>query len=109
MASIRFRSSGVIAGLHLAEHLVQRPGAVERAAEDEMRQVRLVLECVGLREHAAVGVAEQADAPEVQVLADGLDVLDHVLDCVTLGVLQLLGLARAALVDEHDAIRAGER
>ena len=95
--------------LHLAEHLVQRSRAVERAAEDQVRKVRLVLERVGLRQYAAVGMPEQVDLPEVQVLPDRLDVLDHVLDGVALRIFELLGPARAALVDEDEAVGPRER
>jgi hypothetical protein len=52
---------------------------------------------------------QQIHLPEVQVLPDRLDVLDHVLDGVTLRVFQLPGLPGAALVDEHDAIGPRER
>ena len=68
-----------------------------------------VLEGVGLREDAAEGVAEEVDLPEAEGRADRLDVLDHVLDGVELRVLEALGPARAALVDEDEAIRPRER
>ena len=43
------------------------------------------------------------------MIADGLDVLDHVLDGVALRVFELLRLPRAAFVDEDHAVRARQR
>ena len=78
-------------------------------AQDEVREVRLVGERVRLRQHAAERVPEQVDLAEPERDAHRLDVRHHRLDGIARGVLELLRTARAALVDEHQAVVARER
>jgi hypothetical protein len=72
-------------------------------------EVLLVLEGVGLGQDAAATVAEEGDFAQVEGHAHVLNVLDVGLDGVAAGVLQALGAARAALVDEDEAMGAGQR
>ena len=95
--------------LHADEDRVELLRRGPGAGEDQVRQVRLVLERVRLRERAAVGVSEQVELREAERLADGLEVFGHRLDGVARRVLQLLAPAGTALVEEDDAVRPGER
>src|SRR5208283_3453516 len=74
-----------------------------------MGEVLLVLERVGLRQDAAAGVAKQVDPSEAESLPHGLGVADHVVDRVVGRVLYLCRPAAAALVDEYQPVRAGQR
>ncbi len=74
-----------------------------------MVDVLLILERVSLGQHAAATVAEQIDLAQVECDADGLNVLDIALDGVLVHVLQALGLAGAALVNENEAMGARQR
>src|SRR5262249_8656691 len=52
---------------------------------------------------------EQADLAQVERAPHGLDILNHVLDGVSLYVLQLLRLPRSALVNKHQSVMARQR
>ena len=74
-----------------------------------MGEVLLVFEGVGLCEDAAVAVAEKRDFAQVEGLANGFNVFNHVFNGVEAYVLQALGIAGAALVNEDEAVGAGKR
>ena len=93
-------------GLHLPKDVVQGTCAVKRTGQYQVRQVRLVFECVGLRQHAAERVSDQVDASQIERLPDRLDVFDHGFDGVSGRVLELFRLARSAFVDEEHTVRA---
>ena len=73
------------------------------------RKILLIFQRIGLGQHAAVGVSQQADLAEAQGLAHGLHVLHHVFDGVAGGILQRLRAARAALVNEDELMVPGQR
>ena len=72
------------------------------------REMALVLQRVGLSEHAAIGVAKQRHFAQMKCLTHRLGVLDHVLDGVEPGILQLRGSTGATLVDEDQPVMARE-
>ena len=73
---------------HAHEYFVDRLGAGERAGQDEMREILLILQRIGLRQHPAVGMSQQTDLIEVERLAHTFDILHHVLDGVAGRILQ---------------------
>ena len=92
--------------LFAGQHGVHLARGGKGAVEDEVAEVLLILECVGLGQHAAATVAEQVDFAQVESHAHGFDVFDVALDGVLARILQALGPARAALVDEDEPVRA---
>ena len=102
-----------LAGRHLrllpGQHFVHLPRRGKRAVENQVREVLLVFESVGLRQYAAIAVAQQRDLAQVERDAHILDILDHRFHCVLARILQALRLARAPLVDEDEPMRARQR
>ena len=66
----------------------------------------LVLERVGLGQHAAATVPEQRDFAQAEGHAHGFNVVARRFDGVFARVLQALGPAGAALIDEDEPMRA---
>jgi len=96
-------------GFFAGQDFVHLAGGGEGAVEDEMGEVLLVFEGVGLGQDAAATVAEERDFAQVKGHAHVLDVFDHGLDGIFARVLKALGTAGAALVDEDEAVGAGQR
>src|SRR5215831_6050733 len=67
--------------LFAGQDFVHLRGAVKRATQNEVAQILLVLERIGLGKHTAIRVPQQTDSPQPQRLADSLHILHHVLDC----------------------------
>ncbi len=66
----------------------------------------LILERVGLGQHAAATVPEQRDFAQAESNAHGFNVLHVALNGVLARVLQALGAAGAALIDKDEAMGA---
>jgi len=94
--------------LFAGQHFVHLERGGEGAVEDQVREVLLVLEGIGLCQHAAATVTEQRDLAQVQGHAHSLHILNHRLNRVEARVLKPLRAARAALVDEDEPVRASQ-
>ncbi len=81
----------------------------EGAAENQAGEVLLVFQGVGLRENAAVGVAQKRDAAEGEFLAYSFNILHHGIHGVAGRVIQFLRFARSALVDEGELMVSRQR
>ncbi len=69
-------------GLFAGQHLIHFAGGGKGAVEDEVVEVLLVLERVGLGQDAAATVAEKIDLAQVERDADGFNVVGHGLNGV---------------------------
>jgi len=74
-----------------------------------MREMLLVLQRIGLRKHAAIGMASKLVFPSLSALRTGLYVLGHVLGCIELGSSSLGDFPDPALVDENQSIMPGQQ
>src|SRR2546425_8207904 len=54
--------------LHAHENFIQCFGAGPRAAQNQMRQVALILECVSLHQCSSIGMSEQTDFAQAERL-----------------------------------------
>src|SRR5207302_5740977 len=93
---------GIHSSLLARQCVINLFGTGEGAAKNQMREVALIFERVGLGQHASVGVAEQAYLAEAECLAYGLDVFHHVFHGVLLGVFEFFGAPGAALINKDD-------
>ncbi len=91
------------------QHFVHLARGSKGAVEDQVVQVLLVLERVSLRQHAAAAVSQQVDLAQTQRHAHRLHVVRHVFDGVLARILQAFRLARPALVDKDEPVRARQR
>ena len=73
-----------------------------------MREIGLILQRISLRQHAAIRVAQQADAAQLESLPHGFGVLHRVFDGVAGRVVQLLRFPRPPLIDEDQLVVARE-
>ena len=110
---LEFVEAAELAGRHLfllfLKDLVHLRGGGEGGVEDEVAEILRVLEGIGLGENAAATVAQQVDLTEVESDAEGFDVFDIGLDGVLVDIFKAFGAAGAALVEEDEAVGAGER
>ena len=92
-----------------ARQLIHLRRAVKRSSKNQVREILLVLEGIGLGQHTAIGMSQQTDLAQMKRHAYGFHILHHVLDRVLAGVFQFLGTAGAAFVDKDQPVRAGQR
>ena len=74
-----------------------------------MREIFLILERIGLRQDAAVGVPKQTDLTQAERLADGFAIFHHVFHGVLRDVIQFFGFAGAAFVNEDEPVMPRQR
>jgi hypothetical protein len=70
------------------QNFVHLAGRVERATQNQVCEVLLILESISLRQHAAIRVSEQVDLSQVQRLPNRFHVLNHVFNRVLAGVFK---------------------
>ena len=80
-------------GFFLGKNLVHLPGRRKRDIQNQVAEVLLILEGVGLGQNAAIAVAKERDLAKMKCDANILDIFHHGLDSVEAGIMKALGPA----------------